>query len=132
MKIKILRIILLLEIIVFVYFCFNIHFQLKNNSTDNNEFSRYSEQEISSFNSSWEAYIGNNRTVGKVKTLISAAIANNAVEKNSGSERLITINGKEPTRDLFDYYHDESLEYTITPKYDDLTGLITNMDVIIP
>ena len=50
-------------------------------------------EEIQTFNSKWEAYIGDRKTAAEVKALCSSAIANNATEKAQGTARYITITG---------------------------------------
>ena len=61
------------------------------NTVGNNNLSK---QEIESFNSQWDSYVGKNKTASEIKTLCSAAIANNASEKTQGSGRYIKITGK--------------------------------------
>ena len=59
--------------------------------------SNLNKQEIEAFNSQWENYIGKNKTASEVRSLCSAAIANNASEKNLGTNKFMTISGGDGT-----------------------------------
>ena len=54
-------------------------------------------EEIQTFNSKWEAYIGDKKTAAEVKALCSSAIANNATEKAQGTARYVEIAGNGTT-----------------------------------
>ena len=48
-------------------------------------------QEIETFNSQWQAYVGKNKTASEVYSMMSAVVANNASETNSGKGRFIKV-----------------------------------------
>ena len=83
-----------------------------------------SKQEIQTFNSQWETYIGDNKTASEVRTMIQAVIANNAAEKKSGENRTVKVKGADvtsvPTMD-------NSKRYTMEVEYDTTSGLVNNI-----
>lgn len=83
-----------------------------------------SKQEIQTFNSQWETYIGDNKTASEVRTMIQAVIANNAAEKKSGENRIVKVKGADvtsvPTMD-------NSKRYTMEVEYDTTSGLVNNI-----
>lgn len=129
MKFKILKIILLLEIILFVFFVFNTVIEI--NKKKNTDYScAFSEQEINDFNQWWESYThweyhrGRNRSAKEISTMIMSVIAHNVAETNSGGGRIITINNVKPaTVPIIP----NTTTYTVTAKYDKY-GFITNLD----
>ena len=100
-----------------------------NNSKNAVGNANLSQQEIATFNSQWESYVGSNKTASEVRTLISAVIASNASETNSGSGRTVTINSAAPTGATLNNYYVSSTTYTITPTYDGTSGLITDLTI---
>lgn len=48
-------------------------------------------QEIETFNSQWQTYVGKNKTASEVYTMMSAIVASNASEAKSGKGRYITL-----------------------------------------
>ena len=46
-------------------------------------------QEIETFNSQWQVYVGKNKTASEVYTMMSAIVASNASESSSGKGRYI-------------------------------------------
>ena len=64
-----------------------------NNSKNTVGSANLSQQEIATFNSQWESYVGGNKTASEVSTMISAVIASNAAEQNTGAGRLIEVEG---------------------------------------
>ena len=100
-----------------------------NNSKNTVNSANLNQQEISTFNSQWESYVGSNKTASEVRTMISAVIASNASETNSGSGRTVTINSAAPTGETLNDYYVSSTTYTITPTYDGTSGLITNLTI---
>ena len=48
-------------------------------------------QEIEAFNSQWQAYVGENKTASEVYSMMSAVIASNAAEANSGANRWVNF-----------------------------------------
>ena len=48
-------------------------------------------QEIEAFNSQWETYVGTSKTASEIRTMVSAIIANNAAEAQSGKNRWIAL-----------------------------------------
>ena len=68
-------------------------------------------QEIETFNSQWQAYVGKNKTASEVYTMMSAVVASNASETNSGKGRFIKVtkNGTAPTAA-------ETTKPTVTPE----------------
>jgi len=95
-----------------------------NNSKNTVGSANLSKQEISTFNSQWESYQGTNKTASEVQTMISAVIANNAAERQSGTGREVNVNGR-PVTSVSTLNTQRT--YSITPEYDPDTGLITNI-----
>jgi len=128
MIIKILKFILILEILFFLIFTFKIF----SHSCDSRGMSfenSLSQQEVEIFNSRWEKYVGSNKMVNDVRTMISDVIASNTAEKRANSENIVTINGIEPYLDLIKYIDTlPKTTYTINATYNNLTGKITNLD----
>ncbi len=57
-------------------------------------------QEIETFNSQWQAYVGGNKTASQVYTMMSAVVANNASESKSGAARYVEVKtGTAPTKE---------------------------------
>jgi hypothetical protein len=101
-----------------------------NNSKNTVNSANLSQQEIATFNSQWEAYVGSNKTASEVRTLISAVIASNAAETNSGSGRTVTINNGTPSGSTLSSYYVSSTTYTIEATYDETgSGLIKNLNI---
>jgi hypothetical protein len=50
-----------------------------------------SKEQIQTFNSQWEIYVGQRKTAADVKSMYSAAIASNAAEAQSGENRFVNI-----------------------------------------
>ena len=48
-------------------------------------------QEIETFNSQWQTYVGKNKTASEVYTMMSAIVASNASEANSGKGRFVSL-----------------------------------------
>ena len=48
-------------------------------------------QEIETFNSQWQTYVGSNKTASEVYTMMSAIVASNASEANSGKGRFVSL-----------------------------------------
>lgn len=96
-------------------------------------------QTIQAFNSQWESYIGTSRTASEVQAMISAIIASNAAESNSGAARYIVLtpNGAAttatatalPTTTMPNNLS-ASKTYTITAGYDTQTGLIVGLGYV--
>lgn len=84
-------------------------------------------QEIQTFNSEWESYIGVNKTASEVRTMISSVIASNASENNGGKGRIITINGDGYGQITLPTTLPTSQSYTVVAIYDQNTGLITGL-----
>ena len=95
-----------------------------NNAKETVGSTSLNSQEIQTFNSQWEAYVGTNETAAEVNSMISAVIASNAAETNSGTNRTVTINSSTPTSTVT---LSSSKTYTISAEYDSETGLITNL-----
>ena len=83
-------------------------------------------QEIQTFNSDFEKYVGDNKTASEVRTMISEVIASNASENNGGKARTITINGVAPTS--VPATLSGSTSYIISVDTNASTGLITNIN----
>ena len=66
-----------------------------NNSKNTVGSANLSKQEIATFNSEWESYVGGNKTASEVSTMISAVIASNAAETNTGAGRMIEVKATE-------------------------------------
>ena len=124
MKIKILKIILLLEIILFVFFVFNTVIEINNPNNTVHSYELYSSQEIEDFNSEWETYRGSNRSAGEVSTMIGAVISNNVAETNYGTERIINVNNVKPVSVPI---VSNTTTYTVTLEYD-YYGFVTNIN----
>lgn len=83
-------------------------------------------QEIQTFNSDFEKYVGDNKTASEVRTMISEVIASNASETNGGKGRTITINNVAPTS--VPATLSGSTSYIISVDTNASTGLITNIN----
>ena len=83
-------------------------------------------QEIQTFNSDFEKYVGDNKTASEVRTMISEVIASNASENNGVKARTITINGVAPTS--VPATLSGSTSYIISVDTNASTGLITNIN----
>ena len=62
-----------------------------NNAKNTVGSANLSKQEIQTFNSQWEAYVGSNKTASEVRTMIQAVIASNAAETRTGEGRQVTV-----------------------------------------
>lgn len=82
-------------------------------------------QEIQTFNSDWEKYVGDNKTASEVRTMISEVIASNASETNGGKGRTVTINSQAPT--TIPSTLKANVTYTISVTTDTNTGLIVDI-----
>ena len=71
-----------------------------NNAKNTVGSANLNKQEIETFNSQWQSYIGTNKTASEVYTMMSALVASNAAETSSGSNRWITLssNGTASTK----------------------------------
>ena len=81
-----------------------------------------SKQEVTTFNSEWESYVGQNKTASEVQTMISAVIASNASETKAGTGRMVKIKDSQPDKVPI---LSTSNTYTVTATYDKSSGLIT-------
>ena len=90
-----------------------------NNAKNTVGSANLSKQEIQTFNSQWEAYVGSNKTASEVRTMIQAVIASNAAETKTGEGRQVKVqnNGKDVdlTKDLPTI--SSSSTYTIEVSY---------------
>lgn len=48
-------------------------------------------QEIETFNSQWQTYVGSNKTASEVYSMMSAVVASNASETKSGANRWVNV-----------------------------------------
>ena len=64
-----------------------------NNAKNTVGSANLSKQEIQTFNSQWEAYVGSNKTASEVRTMIQAVIASNAAEKTGEGRNVDVFNG---------------------------------------
>lgn len=126
MLIKILRYILAFEIIFFVFFIVRFYISSGHDCSKNNI--GISQQEIEVFNSQWKSYIGYNKSSTIIKSLVSAALSNNSVEeRTNNSNRIVTINGIQPSSELFSSFNNSTM-FTVIATYNS-NGLINNFDV---
>ena len=95
-----------------------------NNAKNTVGSANLSKQEIQTFNSQWETYVGENKTASEVRTMIQAVIANNAAETKSGENRTVKVNDNDvksvPTID-------NSKRYEMEVVYDSTSGLANNI-----
>lgn len=68
-----------------------------NNAKNTVGSANLDKQEIQTFNSQWETYVGQNKTASEVRSMIQAVIASNASEKKSGQNRTVKVGDSEPT-----------------------------------
>jgi len=94
-----------------------------NNSRNTVGSANLSKQEISTFNSEWESYVGGNKSASEVSTMISAVIASNAAETRNGAGRMVNVNNVKPGSVPIIA---STSTYKITATYD-ANGLITNL-----
>ena len=64
-----------------------------NNAKNTVGSANLSKQEIQTFNSQWEAYVGSNKTASEVRTMIQAVIASNAAGKTGEGRNVDVFNG---------------------------------------
>lgn len=97
-----------------------------NNAKETVGSADLSSTEITSFNSQWESYVGDNKTAAQIKSMFSAVIASNASETNNGTARIVTINNQtvnaQPTNII------SSTTYKVVATYNNATGLITDLN----
>lgn len=95
-----------------------------NNAKNTVGSANLSKQEIQTFNSQWETYVGENKTASEVRTMIQAVIANNAAETKSGENRTVKVKNNDvksvPTID-------NSKRYKMEVDYDSTSGLVNNI-----
>ena len=65
-----------------------------NNSKNTVNNQNLGKQEVQTFNSEWETYVGDTRTASEVRTMIQAVIAHNGSETRNTSNRYIEVEGK--------------------------------------
>ena len=94
-----------------------------NNSKNTVGSANLSKQEIATFNSEWESYVGGNKSASEVSTMISAVIASNAAETRNGAGRMVNVNNVKPSTVPT---IPSTTTYTVTATYDN-NGLITNL-----
>lgn len=126
MIIKILRYILAFEIVFFVFFMVKFCVSLGHDCSKNNI--GISQKEIEAFNSQWKSYIGYKKSSTIIKSLVSAALSNNIVaERTNNSNKIVTINGVQPSSELFSSFNNSTM-FTVTATYNS-NGLINNFNV---
>lgn len=126
MLIKILRYILAFEIIFFVFFMVRFCVSLGHDCSKNNI--GISQKEIEAFNSQWKSYIGYKKSSTIIKSLVSAALSNNIVaERTNNSNKIVTINGVQPSSELFSSFNNSTM-FTVTATYNS-NGLLNNFNV---
>ena len=62
-----------------------------NNAKNTVKSSNLDQQEISTFNSQWEAYSGKGKTASEVTTMIQALIVSNASQTKNGTNRWVNL-----------------------------------------
>lgn len=82
-------------------------------------------QEIETFNSQWETYIGENKTAAEVRSMVQAVIASNASETKSGQNRIVNVNNSKPSTTATGLSNSKT--YKIDVAYDGTSGLVTNI-----
>lgn len=95
-----------------------------NNAKNTVGSANLSKQEIQTFNSQWETYVGENKTASEVRTMIQAVIANNAAETKSGENRIVKVNNADVTSVPT---VDNSKRYKMEVDYDTTSGLVKNI-----
>ena len=95
-----------------------------NNAKNTVGSANLSKQEIQTFNSQWETYVGENKTASEVRTMIQAVIANNAAETKSGENRIVKVNDTDVTSVPT---VDNSKRYKMEVDYDKTSGLVKNI-----
>lgn len=98
-----------------------------NNAKNTVSNQNLNKEEVRVFNSEWESYVGNNRSLSDVRTMFFAVMSHNGSENKVGTQRLITINGTAPTGMPNSMLNNKN--YSISADYDPSTGLIVNMNV---
>ena len=95
-----------------------------NNAKNTVGSANLNKQEIQTFNSQWESYIGDNKTASEVRSMIQAAVASNAAEKKSGQNRTVTVNDATPNTNVT---LSNAKTYNITVDYND-DGLVEDLN----
>ena len=62
-----------------------------NNARNQIGGANLSKEQIQTFNSQWENYVGTTKTAAEVRAMFSSVIANNAAETQSGEKRYVNI-----------------------------------------
>ena len=62
-----------------------------NNARNQIGGANLSKQEIEAFNAQWESYVGKSKSAAEVRSMVSAMIASNAAETNTGKNRYVTL-----------------------------------------
>lgn len=93
---------------------------------------------IDSFNSQWSGYLGTNKKLSEVKSMLSAVASNNSVEQN-GEGRIIEVKvsgsddseGKTKAADINKLASGwkANITYKIEADYNDDTGLLTSVTI---
>lgn len=106
-----------------------------NNAKNTVNNQNLDKQEVQTFNSEWETYVGDTRTASEVRTMLQAVAAHNGSETRNTSNRYIDVLTATPS--TTDYTApatptavsipnlDNSKRYTIRAAYDPATGLVS-------
>ena len=62
-----------------------------NNAKNTIGSANLNKQEIETFNSQWDSYVGQRKTASEVRSMVQAMIASNAAETKSGTNRWIAL-----------------------------------------
>ena len=107
-----------------------------NNAKNTVGSANLNKQEIQTFNSQWEAYVGTNKTASEVRTMIQAVIASNAAETRTGEGRKVkTVNSENDTGAAEPTSVGtiaSSSTYTISITYNENTGLVDIIHYFVP
>lgn len=115
-----------------------------NNAKNTVNNQNLDKQEVQTFNSEWETYVGDTRTASEVRTMIQAVIAHNGSETRNTSNRYIQVEEKAKKtasntvstaanavttapNNITVSNLNNSTTYTIRTAYDNATGLVSKI-----
>ena len=111
-----------------------------NNARNQMGGANLNKEQVQTFNSQWEAYVGDNKSAAEVKALYSLLISHNSTEESSGDKRFVTLNYNATTPSTAaatakpSTYAGNNLitgakTYKVLAGYDTKTGLIVGISI---
>ena len=111
-----------------------------NNARNQMGGANLNKEQVQTFNSQWEAYVGDNKSAAEVKALYSLLISHNSTEESSGDKRFVTLNYNsitpssaavtaKPTTYVGNNLITGDKTYKVLAGYDKNTGLIVGISI---